>query len=582
MLKRFFALLLVLLLLTFPTLAEEVLLYQDLDGGSTYSTLALDIQQAGTVKGLRTCFRNIGPVGRIDAYLCVTSPSVLTARILSSTRVTVYDTAMVSVSAVPNFLQTVTFQFDGATASGDWVYLEILSSETNISKMSLCTGYLYANGGLVASADSTDNQYFDGAKWVDEYRHHGSMQFDVYERTPAVADDLPTDTATVSVQDTLDANSTALLEKTAYGVMSGLAVTAQGTPDMTVAVTEGIAYTSANVRLAAAAANALAIDAADDAKDRTDIVYVSSAGVITHLAGAIEIDAVAGARSYTVATNAEADDTITIDGQTFTAVAADAGTDEFVPGADATATATALSTCIGANTTLAAIYAVTNPSNGVVTLTETSVGGGNEPGEATFTGTVEITSGTVTDSVAHAYGDYAPTVPAGGFLLAQINVDATQTTVAASDITDKRVILANQNATLIAALAGFLGTANAAPSSGTFEVNDKYFNSEPAAGEYIGWVCVTKGTMGTLNSGATTGSVESASDELVVSAKAGLVVGQYITIAGVTGVKKITAIDTVGTVTTVTLDSASDATVTDAGVAFSAAVWKGFGIIETP
>lgn len=37
----------------------------------------------------------------------------------------------------------------------------------------------------------------------------------------------------------------------------------------------------------------------------------------------------------------------------------------------------------------------------------------------------------------------------------------------------------------------------AAPVSGTWEVNDIVYNSTPAAGEFIGWVCVSAGTPGT-------------------------------------------------------------------------------------
>lgn len=39
---------------------------------------------------------------------------------------------------------------------------------------------------------------------------------------------------------------------------------------------------------------------------------------------------------------------------------------------------------------------------------------------------------------------------------------------------------------------------NAAPTVvGTHKVGDRVWNTEPAAGEFIGWVCVTAGTPGT-------------------------------------------------------------------------------------
>jgi len=42
-----------------------------------------------------------------------------------------------------------------------------------------------------------------------------------------------------------------------------------------------------------------------------------------------------------------------------------------------------------------------------------------------------------------------------------------------------------------------IGASNVAPSSGTFTVGDIVFNTAPAAGGTIGWVCVTAGTPGT-------------------------------------------------------------------------------------
>lgn len=119
-------------------------------------------------------------------------------------------------------------------------------------------------------------------------------------------------------------------------------------------------------------------------------------------------------------------------------------------------------------------------------------------------------------------------------------------------------------------------TARSVPSTGTWLRGWLVWNDATSAGGWVGWSCVQSGTFGTLNGGATTGSISSASDSLTVSTATGLVVGQYITIAGVSGVKRIT--DIAGT--TVTLDSAANATVSGAAVAFSAPVFKGFGEIE--
>ena len=69
---------------------------------------------------------------------------------------------------------------------------------------------------------------------------------------------------------------------------------------------------------------------------------------------------VAGARTYPITTNAVAGDTVTINGVTFTAVEADAGDDEFIPGVDATATGTVLKTALNANAIISALFTATD------------------------------------------------------------------------------------------------------------------------------------------------------------------------------------------------------------------------------
>jgi hypothetical protein len=80
-------------------------------------------------------------------------------------------------------------------------------------------------------------------------------------------------------------NRRQIIEKTGYGVVSGLGVTAQGTPNMTVAVATGVYYMSDGKRFAPVANAALAVTAADATKSRIDIVYVNSSGAIAYLAG---------------------------------------------------------------------------------------------------------------------------------------------------------------------------------------------------------------------------------------------------------------------------------------------------------
>ena len=47
-------------------------------------------------------------------------------------------------------------------------------------------------------------------------------------------------------------------------------------------------------------------------------------------------------------------------------------------------------------------------------------------------------------------------------------------------------------------IAQLKGSATAAPTSGVHARGDIYLNSAPAAGGFLGWVCVTGGTPGTF------------------------------------------------------------------------------------
>ena len=73
-------------------------------------------------------------------------------------------------------------------------------------------------------------------------------------------------------------------EKTSYGVVSGLEVTAQDIPDMTVNVASGIIYMQDGERFEVEAAT-MPVAAADAENPRKDIIYVNSTGEITYLAG---------------------------------------------------------------------------------------------------------------------------------------------------------------------------------------------------------------------------------------------------------------------------------------------------------
>lgn len=124
------------------------------------------------------------------------------------------------------------------------------------------------------------------------------------------------------------------------------------------------------------------------------------------------------------------------------------------------------------------------------------------------------------------------------------------------------------------ALSRTLGAS--APASNTYHKGDIVYNNNPTAGGYIGWVCITSGTAGTLNGSATTGSITTGTPDLVVNDATGLKVGQYITIAGVSGIKQITALSG----TAVTIDTNASATASGAAIAWSPHTFKSWGAIS--
>ena len=113
------------------------------------------------------------------------------------------------------------------------------------------------------------------------------------------------------------------------------------------------------------------------------------------------------------------------------------------------------------------------------------------------------------------------------------------------------------------------------PAWGNWTKSTTIQNLDVAAGGFIGWVMTTGGTFGTLNSGATTGSITTGTTALVVNSNADLTIGSRITIAGVTGVKTVTGISG----TSITIDSTADATVAAAAIAFSTPVVKTYGAV---
>lgn len=105
----------------------------------------------------------------------------------------------------------------------------------------------------------------------------------------------------------------------------------------------------------------------------------------------------------------------------------------------------------------------------------------------------------------------------------------------------------------------------AAPStSGTYRAGDIIYNTAINDGVVDFWECVTAGTLGTLS--GVTGSIDTGTRVLTVNDADDLMIGQFVSIAGVSDTKYISDIDG----TTVTINANADATVAGAAVAFVA------------
>jgi len=108
---------------------------------------------------------------------------------------------------------------------------------------------------------------------------------------------------------------------------------------------------------------------------------------------------VAGSCPFTVTNQFVVGDTVAFDDVTLIAVSSDASTDQFVVGSDIATSATNLAAALNADSTVSKIYTV-SASDTVITVTETTAGGGNTPESMTVTGTGVISAGTATTSTA--------------------------------------------------------------------------------------------------------------------------------------------------------------------------------------
>jgi hypothetical protein len=90
-----------------------------------------------------------------------------------------------------------------------------------------------------------------------------------------------------NIEQTIGHLQTQIIEKTSYGVVLGLEVTAQDEPDMSVNVPEGIIYMQDGERFEVEAAT-IAVVEADADNPRIDIIYINGTGVVSYMPGIAE------------------------------------------------------------------------------------------------------------------------------------------------------------------------------------------------------------------------------------------------------------------------------------------------------
>lgn len=109
----------------------------------------------------------------------------------------------------------------------------------------------------------------------------------------------------------------------------------------------------------------------------------------------------------------------------------------------------------------------------------------------------------------------------------------------------------------------------------TYVTGNIAYASNASTGNYVGWVCVGSGTSGTLS--GVVGAINASETTMIVNSSSNLRVGDFISIAGVSDVKRIIYVSG----TTIILNSASNASVTGASISRVAPNFKKFGLIES-
>lgn len=132
---------------------------------------------------------------------------------------------------------------------------------------------------IVAANTANTAEKLKTARTINGVSFDGSTDITITQmngKDIATVDQIPNDVSALQSE---------IAESTGYGILSGLQVTAKSTPNMTVQVSAGTVHMPSGQRYSLSTVSSQAITAADSTKQRIDLIYVSSTGIVTYLAG---------------------------------------------------------------------------------------------------------------------------------------------------------------------------------------------------------------------------------------------------------------------------------------------------------
>lgn len=175
-----------------------------------------------------------------------------------------------------------------AAVGGEVYYVKFFENSPEVINQSVKRdGTLQAN----LNSDMLDGQhgpYYDQNPKFDPatgHKHTGAAGDAPQIGTDGIADGAITAAKVAPDVATQTKLNTRQIENIGYGVQTGLEIIASATPDMNVNVQSGVIYMPDGQRFQFDVVTVIAVSAADATNPRKDIVYVSSAGAITYLAG---------------------------------------------------------------------------------------------------------------------------------------------------------------------------------------------------------------------------------------------------------------------------------------------------------